>query len=105
VDVKLALGMFTLDQAADMTKAVPMDRATARSEAFLFATSPGQAISYQMGKLQIMNLLSETSRRQGDKFSLLDFHNFIWKNGNIPISLQRWELLGDAGDVPALGQK
>jgi hypothetical protein len=106
VDVKLALGMFTLDQAADyMTKTVPMDRATARSEASLFATSPGQAISYQMGKLQIMNLLSETSRRQGDKFSLLDFHNFIWKNGNIPISLQRWELLGDAGDVPALGQK
>jgi uncharacterized protein (DUF885 family) len=88
-----------------MTKTVPMDRATARSEASLFATSPGQAISYQMGKLQIMNLLSETSRRQGDKFSLLDFHNFIWKNGNIPISLQRWELLGDASDVPALGQK
>lgn len=106
VDVKLALGMFTLDQAADyMTKAVPMDRATARSEASLFATSPGQAISYQMGKLQIMNLLSETSRRQRDKFSLLDFHNFIWKNGNIPISLQRLELQGDASDVPALGQR
>jgi Bacterial protein of unknown function (DUF885) len=106
VDVKLALGMFTLEQAADyMTTAVPMDRGMAMSEASLFATSPGQAISYQMGKLQIMSLLSETSRREGDKFSLLDFHNFIWKNGNVPISLQRWELLGDASDVPALSRK
>jgi uncharacterized protein (DUF885 family) len=103
VDVKLALGMFTLKQAEDyLVKAVPMDEGTARGEATLFATSPGQAISYQMGKLQIMSLLSEASRRQGDRFSLLDFHNFIWKNGNIPLSLQRWELLDDANDVPAL---
>jgi uncharacterized protein (DUF885 family) len=100
------LGVFTLEQAADyMTKAVPMDRAMAMSEASLFATSPGQAISYQMGKFQIMSLLSETSRREGDRFSLLDFHNFIWKNGNVPISLQRWELLGDASDVPALSRE
>jgi uncharacterized protein (DUF885 family) len=106
VDVKLALGVFTLKQAADyMIKAVPMDAATAGDETTLFATAPGQAISYQMGKLQIMHLLSEASRRQGDKFSLLDFHNFIWKNGNVPLSLQRWELLGDASDVPALDEK
>jgi uncharacterized protein (DUF885 family) len=106
VDVRLALGMFTLKQAeAYLIKTVPMDEATARGEATLFATSPGQAISYQMGKLQILHLLAETRRRQGDRFSLLDFHNFLWKNGNIPLSLQRWELLGDAGDVPALSQK
>ena len=23
------------------------------------------------------------------------FHNFVWKNGNVPIALQRWELLGE----------
>jgi hypothetical protein len=24
----------------------------------------------------------------------------VWKNGNVPISLQRWEYLGDGSDVP-----
>jgi uncharacterized protein (DUF885 family) len=103
VDVRLALGEFTLSQAVDyLAKTVPMDHTTAVSEAELFASTPGQAISYQIGKLQIMDLLSRASRRQGSKFSLQDFHDFIWRNGNVPFSLQRWELLGDASDVPEL---
>jgi uncharacterized protein (DUF885 family) len=79
-----------------------MDHSTEVSEAELFAGTPGQAISYQIGKLQIMDLLSRASRRQGSKFSLQDFHDFIWRNGNVPFSLQRWELLDDASEVPAL---
>ena len=102
VDVKLALGQFTLDQAADyLAKTVPMDASTAREEAALFASTPGQAISYQIGKLQIVKLLAEAREKQGDKFSLRAFHDFVWKNGNVPISLQRWEMLGDVSDVPA----
>jgi hypothetical protein len=42
VDVKLALGLFTIDQAADyLEKIVPVDRATARHEAKFFASAPG----------------------------------------------------------------
>jgi len=26
----------------------------------------------------------------------------VWKNGNVPFSLQRWELLGDDSDVRAI---
>lgn len=29
-----------------------------------------------------------------EKFNLRVFHDFIWKNGNMPIALQRWEYLG-----------
>jgi uncharacterized protein (DUF885 family) len=102
VDVKLALGQFTLDQAADyLARTVPMDATTAREEAAMFASTPGQAISYQIGKLQIMKLLAESREKQGDKFSLKAFHDSLWKNGNVPISLQRWEMLGDMSDVPA----
>jgi uncharacterized protein (DUF885 family) len=96
VDVKLALGEFTLQQGADyLARTVPMDRATALDEASAFASTPGQGISYQIGKLQITQLLS-----QGKDFSILQFNNFVWNNGNVPISLQRWELLQDPSDVP-----
>ena len=101
VDVKLALGEFTLQQAADyLEKTVPMDRATALEEASMFASTPGQAISYQIGKLQIVRLLADTRRAQGAAFSMLTFNDFIWNNGNVPLSLQRWDLLQDSSDVP-----
>jgi len=101
VDVKLALGQFKLDEAAKyLHDKVPMDEQTARQEAIAFATGPGQAIDYQIGKLQILKFLAEARMKQGDRFSLRGFHDFVWKNGNVPISLQRWEFLGDAGDVP-----
>jgi len=77
-----------------------MDKATALDEAAFFSSTPGQAISYQIGKLQITQLLADARRKQGADFSMLKFNNFVWNNGNVPISLQRWELLQDATDVP-----
>jgi uncharacterized protein (DUF885 family) len=95
VDVKLALGQFTLEQAAKyLQEKVPMDENTARQEAIAFSTGPGQAITYQIGKLQIIKFLAEARMQQGDKFNLRAFHDFVWKNGNVPIALQRWECLG-----------
>ena len=97
VDVKLALGEFTLEQAAKyLEQKVPMDTGTARQEAIAFSTGPGQALTYQIGKLQIMKFLAEARMQQGDKFSLRAFHDFVWKNGNVPIALQQWEYLGRA---------
>lgn len=92
VDVKLALGEFTLDQAADyLARMVPMDKKTAHAEASMFATSPGQAISYQAGKLQITKFLADARLKAGDKFDLRAFNDFVWRNGNVPIELQREE--------------
>jgi uncharacterized protein (DUF885 family) len=103
VDVRLALGEFTLEQAAKyLQEKVPMDAGTARSEATAFSTAPGQAITYQIGKLQITKLLAEARLHQGEKFNLRAFHDFVWKNGNVPIALQRWELLSMSDDVPNL---
>ena len=100
VDVKLALGEFTIAQGAEyLEKTVPMDSTTAHNEAKFFASSPGQAISYQIGKTQIMRFLAEARRQQGEKFDLQAFHDFLWLNGNVPIVLQRWEYLGLKDDV------
>ena len=102
VDVKLALGKFSLDEAADYLRhSVPMDSHTAQSEAAAFAAGPGQAISYQIGKIQILCMLAEARRKQGPAFSLRAFHDFVWLNGNVPLSLQRWEYLGLRDDLDA----
>ena len=101
VDVKLALGEFTLEQgAAYLEHTVPMDHGTALDEASMFSSTPGQGISYQIGKLQITRMLADARRLQGKDFSMLQFNNFVWNNGNVPIALQRWELLQDASEVP-----
>jgi uncharacterized protein (DUF885 family) len=101
VDVKLALGEFTIRQAADyLHRTVPMDAETARGEAAFFASTPGQAISYQIGKLQIYDFLAAAQRQQGDAFRLRAFHDFLWQNGNVPIALQRWEYLGGSDNSP-----
>jgi uncharacterized protein (DUF885 family) len=71
-----------------------MDAGTARQEAIAFSTGPGQALTYQIGKLQIMTLLARARMQQGEKFNLCAFHDFVWKNGNVPIALQSWEYLG-----------
>jgi hypothetical protein len=34
-----------------------------------------------------------------DGFSLRAFHDRLWREGNVPIALQRWELLDDRRDL------
>jgi hypothetical protein len=99
-DVKLALGEFSIPQAADyLARAVPMDRKTAEGEAADFATAPGLAIAYEIGKLQIEGMLARRRIDQGSAFKLREFHDYVWSNGNVPLSLQRWELLGLDDDI------
>jgi Bacterial protein of unknown function (DUF885) len=103
VDVRLALGTFTVEEAAKyLETAVPMDPPTARAEAASFASTPGFAVGYQIGKLQIVRLLAEARRQKGDAFDLRAFHDSVWANGNVPLSLQRWEMLGLRDEVDAL---
>jgi hypothetical protein len=105
VDVKLSTGDFTIEQAADyLTNTVPLDRNTAMEDATFYASVPGVGISYQTGKLQIVKLLAEARLAQGDRFSLRGFHDFVWKNGNVPIALLRYEYLGKTDEIEALRQ-
>lgn len=102
-DVKIAVGAFTLEQAADFLEHnVPMTHANALEEAVEMIEIPGQKISYQAGKLQILKMLAEARLQQGDKFTLRGFHDSLWQNGNVPIALQRWELLGKDDDLKKL---
>ena len=83
-------------------KTVPMDHETALEEAASFAASPGQAITYQTGKIQIVRMLADARRAHGPAFSLRAFHDFVWTNGNLPLALLRWELLQDRSEIDRL---
>ena len=103
VDVRLALGSFSIDEATNYLRdRTPMDYETARAEAISFASMPGQAITYQIGKLQILKFLADARQTQGDQFSLRAFHDYLWKNGNLPISLLRWQHLGLDDEIRSL---
>ncbi len=105
VDVKLATGQFTIEQGGDYLRTmVAMDEPTARAEASFFATNPGQAITYQIGKTQILSFLAQAKRKEGRAFDLAKFHDFVWKNGNVPIALQKYEYLGARADLDAVEQ-
>ena len=99
VDVRLALGELTVEEAgAFLEHRVPMDRETARWEAAFFAATPAQGLSYTVGKLQVMRLLADVRSEEGPSFSLREFHDWLWRNGNVPLSLLRYERLGDRSE-------
>lgn len=100
VDVSLVSGVMTIEEASEyLSKKVPMDLATAHEEAVFFASFPGQGMTYQIGKTQIITMLAEAKRKKLENFSLRDFHDFLWVNGNVPISLLHWIYLGDRAHV------
>ncbi len=103
VDINLALGKYTIKDAGKYLAAtVPMDLQSAIHEAGFFALTPGQGISYQIGKLQILKLISDGNILLGDKFNLKNYHDYMLDNGNLPIALQRWEYLGLKDEIKKL---
>ncbi len=95
LDVRLALGEFTIDQgAAFLDETVGLGREMATGGTTMFALTPGVLVGYQTGKTDILRFLGEAKLKQGDDFDLRAFHDSLWTNGNVPIALQRWEYLG-----------
>jgi Bacterial protein of unknown function (DUF885) len=102
-DVGLATGSLAIgDVAAELESRVPMDSETAREEAAFFAETPGQAVTYQIGKTQLIGLIADAVRLRGADLDLQALHDDLWINGNVPIALLRWELLGLTDELAAL---
>jgi uncharacterized protein (DUF885 family) len=100
VDIGLALGELTLSEAANrLAESVPLDRRTAWEEAVFFAGHPGQGLSYLVGKFQVRALLTHCARAQGEGFGLSAFHGRLFREGNVPLALHRWELTGHRDDL------
>jgi hypothetical protein len=105
VDIQLALGGLDIEAAGThLQRMVPMDEVTAREEAAFFTAAVGSGFTYQVGKTQILRLLADCVRARGAEFDLQRFHDRLWLEGNVPIALQRWELLDDDGDLRRIAE-
>jgi uncharacterized protein (DUF885 family) len=71
------------------------DTAFFSGEVRRYCLSPGQPMSYLVGKTQIMALREDFRRQQGEQFSLRDFHNRLLGEGSVPVALIRRKLLAD----------
>ena len=76
-DIGMQLNEMTIAEAADhMMEGSPWVYAdVARVDAEIYLREPGYGISYQMGKIQIDQLLADRAMQLGDRFSLKDFHD------------------------------
>jgi hypothetical protein len=49
-----------------------------------------------------VKFLADARLNQKEEFNLRAFHDFLWKNGNAPIALLRWEYLGLSDEIELL---
>ena len=99
VDVKMALGEMSVDEAVEALMTIPMDRRIATEEADDFFAAPTGGIVYLTGKLQIERLLAERRQQLGAEFDLGRFHNDLVAAAWVPIELTRWEMTGNGENV------
>lgn len=93
-DVKLQTGQFNYDEAvAWMAETLDSDTNFIKTEVLRYTMDPGQAMSYLMGKLAIMDLRDKAARREGAGFNLRAFHDRLLAEGSIPIGLIEKKLL------------
>ncbi len=100
VDVRLHQGRFTLEQAADYYEQhAGMAREAAMGEAVKNSMFPGAAVMYVTGTDAIHNLRTEMSSRQGNRFTLRQFHDEFLSYGSIPVSLISADMKAKEDDV------
>lgn len=73
----------------------PRDEAGITQEVERYMAVPGQALSYKIGQLKILELRTKAEKELGSKFSIAEFHNQVLDSGCIPLSvleekINRW---------------
>jgi len=88
VDISLHQRTMTLDEAARFyQEQVGMPEAAAKNEATKNSMFPGTGLMYWLGMQGIIDLREELKRRQGETFSLRQFHDEFLEHGSIPVPL------------------
>ena len=79
VDTGLHAKRWTRQQAIDYGIEV--------SEVERYVVNPGQAASYMIGQLKIIELRERARRLLGDRFSMKDFHTMVLTTGTVPLEI------------------
>jgi uncharacterized protein (DUF885 family) len=73
--------------AKHWTRQQAIDYGIEASEVERYTVYPGQACSYMMGELKILELRDRAQAALAAKFSMRDFHNAVLRTGTVPLEL------------------
>lgn len=96
VDTGLHAKGWTREQAIQYMKDnSPMAETDIVAEVERYMAIPGQALSYKVGQLKILELRAKAEKALGDKFDLRAFHDQILTSGSLPMAvmdqkIERW---------------
>ncbi|PYX27748.1 MAG: DUF885 domain-containing protein [Acidobacteria bacterium] len=76
---------WTREQAQEYFRAHAPTQAL--SEVDRYISWPGQALSYKLGQLKIMELRKKAEQQMGAKFDVRDFHDVVLRDGSLPLEL------------------
>ncbi len=79
-----------------MWKNTATTEAHVRNEIDRYISWPGQAVSYVIGKREILKLREGATQALGERFSLAGFHGAVLENGAVPLpvlrqQIERWQ--------------
>lgn len=79
---------WSRQQAIDyLTANTPMPVLEITSEVDRYVASPGQALAYMVGRLEIERIRAEAQRRLGDRFDIRAFHDRLLCDGPLPLNV------------------
>lgn len=88
VDTGIHYKKWTREEAIDYMKVnTGMAQSDVTSEIERYIVMPGQATSYKVGMMKILELREKSKLALGDKFDLRDFHDVMLKNGAVPLNI------------------
>ena len=69
------------------TRQQAIDYGIRAGEVERYVAAPGQACSYMIGQLKILELRDRARRELGNRFSLREFHNVVLRTGMVPLEV------------------
>jgi uncharacterized protein (DUF885 family) len=87
VDTGIHSKRWTRDQAIAYLQAREVRKGMAEPEVERYVVFPGQACSYMIGELKILELRERAKKALGAKFQLKDFHDAVLTNGVVPLQV------------------
>ena len=85
-----ALGWSRSRAIAFLADHSPMSLHEITEEVDRYIATPGQALSYMLGRLEIESLRSEAQAALGSAFDIRSFHRTVLGNGAVPLSTLGW---------------
>lgn len=88
VDSGMHARQWPLEQSiAYMTDNTPMATDDIERQIKRYYVLPGQALSYKVGMLTILELRQRAEEQLGEKYDIREFHDVVLKNGAVPMNV------------------